>query len=223
MSEMFERKRGVQDSINIIKRNIKAYILEKDNSVYRTIAVELRKLLLDKNAPRTFINKEETGNKSLFELYYGDGTEILLQSFLSPKENTKKTESNNYNTVTSALYLNRIDILRKAMAENNLVNLTQWLNESLFYHETKAQTLRVVLKHMADKEGAHIINPKKNDITRSISIAIINEPITPSNVPFLVASDNNWTQLRMSIISVKFSRLRCFLNSLNYSPFFVNI
>ena len=80
------------------------------------------------------------------------------------------------------------------MAKNNLVNLTQWLDEPVFYHKAKAQTLRMTLQHMADKEGAHIINPKKNDI-RSFSISIINEPITPSNVPLLTASDNNWTQL----------------------------
>ena len=81
MSEMFELERGVQDSINNIKRNIKAYLLEKDNSVYRIIAVELRKLLLDKKAPGSFIKKEKRVTKSLFELYYGDGIEILFQSF----------------------------------------------------------------------------------------------------------------------------------------------
>lgn len=193
MSKMFEMKRGVQDSINIIKRNIKVHVFEEDNSVYRSVAVELRKLLLDKNASATFIDKGQDNNKSLFELYYGDGTGILLQSFLNPREETKKTESNSY-TVTSAFYGNRIDILKKPIGKNNLVSLTQWLDEPLFYHNSKAQTLRAVLNHIAGKEGSHIINPRKNDIT-SFAIAVLEGPITPSNLPLLVASNDNWNQL----------------------------
>lgn len=195
MSKMIELKRGVQDSINIIKRNIKAYVFEEDNSVYRTVAVELRKLLLDKSASATFIEKGKKNNKSLFELYYGDGTDILLRSFLNPRKNTKKTESNSH-TVTSTLYLNRADILHKAMGEKNLINLNQWLDEPLLYHKSKLQTLRMVLNHIADKEGAHIINPeKRKDNIMGTAITLISEPITSSNVAFLVASDNNWTQL----------------------------
>ncbi len=199
MSEMFELKRGVQDSINIIKRNIKAYVFEEDNSVYRTVAVELRKLLLDKNAPATFIEKGKKNNKSLFELYYGDGADILLQSFLNPRENTKKTESNSH-TVTSAFYLNRVDILHKAIGESNLVSLNQWLDEPLLYHKSKLQTLHMILNHIADKEGAHIINPeKRKDNIMGTTITLVSEPITSSNVPFLVASDNNWTQFIIDV------------------------
>ena len=121
MSEISEIKRGVQDSINNIERSIKAYVFEEDNSVYRTVAVELRKLLLDKNAPASFIKKGEKNNKSLFELYYDDGKDILLQSFLNPRENTKKNNLSSQ-TVTSDLCLTRTGVLQKAMDESNLVN-----------------------------------------------------------------------------------------------------
>ena len=195
MSKMIELKRGVQDSINIIERNIKAYIFEEDNSVYRTVAVELRKLLLDKKASATFVEKGKK-NKSLFELYYGDATDILLQSFLTQQKNIKKP--NTSQVVTSSLHLDRMSILRKAKGDNNLVSLTHWLNEPLFYYEEIPQTLRGVLKHIANKEGAHIVNPnsiKKKDNITSTAIALVSEPITSSNVEFLVASNKNWNQL----------------------------
>ena len=216
MSKMVELKRGVQDSINIIKRNIKAYVFEEDNSVYRSVAVELRKLLLDKKASASFVEKGKKNNKSLFELYYGDGTEILLRSFLTQQENVKKTEVSQ--TVTSALHLDRISILRKAKGDNNLVSLTQWLNEPLFYYEEKPQTLRKVLKHIANKEGAHVVNPnsiKKKDNITGTAIALVSEPITSSNVEFLVASNKNWNQLiieaGMRLLNAKKASDRSFL------------
>ena len=189
MSEI-ELKRGVKDSINIIQRNIKVYIFEKDYSVYRTVAVELRKLLLDNNASASFDKKEKQNCKSIFELYYG--TDILLKSFLEFKKDQSKSNSDVFfRQCTPNGYIRREDILYHAISNNSkLVPLRKWLNEPFVYHESGAgYTPYKLLNHMAGKEGAHIINPKKGDITGP-AISILHKD-TP-NLPLGIASINCW-------------------------------
>ena len=81
MNEMEEVKKGVQDSIDIIKRNVKAYIFERDDSTYRSIAIELRKILLDTNATASFTGFKRKHQRSLFELYYGNGKKYITAVF----------------------------------------------------------------------------------------------------------------------------------------------
>ncbi len=45
---------AVRDSIDNIKLGVKAYVFDGQRSAYRTVAVELRKLILDADSARSF-------------------------------------------------------------------------------------------------------------------------------------------------------------------------
>lgn len=192
MNEMAEMQKGVQHYINIIKRSIKAYVFEEDDSMYRIVATEMRKLLLDTNAAASF-TKDKKNKMSLFELFYGNGKNILLQSFLEILKGEQRTESNNRVPVTPTIYFSRSDILCEAMYDDNLVSLPKWIEEPFVYDNFlgTVQTPRMILNYMAGKEGSHIINPKKTDIRKGPQMALTDRIPTSSELPDF---PNHWAQ-----------------------------
>ena len=125
---MNEMEKRVKHSISNIQRSVKAYVFDKDDSAYLTVAVELRKLLLDNNAAESFIKKErgkKNNKRNLFEIYCGtNGKNIYLKSFLRDSKNTKRAEAKSHISVTPNIYESRIDILCEAIhGSNGLVRL----------------------------------------------------------------------------------------------------
>ena len=113
---------------------------------------------------------------------------MLLQSFLETRVDKKITGTNSHVPVTPSIYLNRSDILFKANQSDNLVNLSNWLNEYFVHTDGVPKKLCEILDYIADKEGAHSINPKKNDIRKGPRATIIKGSFTPADLSALVPS-----------------------------------
>ena len=183
---MKEIERGVRHSISNIQRSVNAYVFEREDSAYRVVAVELRKLLLDTNAAASFAAKgrKSKKNKSLFELQFGSGKYLHLRSFIPDPVNQKRAED--YIAVTPNVYANRIDILCNAMHGGRMVTLPAWLNEP-FVHNSNGTVMKVrtVLQNIADKEGAHIINLSERDKRTDVRIAFAPGPVKGEDVTSL--------------------------------------
>lgn len=151
---------AVQDSIKNIERSIRAYVFDGENSAYRVVAIELRKLLLDARAAASFnpSHKKKKIRRNVFELHFGKGEFIQLRSFM-PDPDTQE-EDNDLIDVMPFAYLNKVDILSRALHYGNMVTLPSWLEEP-FTRSYTGSVLKVgtALKYIADKEGSHIIKP----------------------------------------------------------------
>ena len=88
---MNEIERGVRHFISNIQRSVNAYVFDGEDSAYRVVAVELRKLLLDTNAAASFAPKgrKRKKNRNLYELHFGSGKYIYLRSFMPEPEDQK--------------------------------------------------------------------------------------------------------------------------------------
>ncbi|MYB48628.1 MAG: hypothetical protein F4X72_05060 [Dehalococcoidia bacterium] len=185
---MSEIERGVQHSISTIRRSVEAYVFERDDSAYRVVAVELRKLLLDTNAAASFAPKSR-GNKnkrSLFELHYGRGKNILVRSFMPDTEDQKRSESEDYMAVSPSIYKSRIDILCGATSGSRLVALPIWLDEPFVHNDDGAVLkVRTVLQDIADKEGAHIIRLAGRDKREDVRVAFAPGPVSGEDIASL--------------------------------------
>ena len=185
---MSEIERGVQHSISTIRRSVEAYVFKRDDSAYRVVAVELRKLLLDTNAAASFApgRRKKNRKRSLFELKYGSGKNILLRSFMADGESQERSESEEYVAVSPRIYANRIDILNGATRDGRLVTLPVWLDEP-FVHNNDGAVLKVrtVLQDIADREGAHIISLKGRDKREDVRIALAPGPVNGEDVTSL--------------------------------------
>ena len=185
---MSEIERGVQHSISIIRRSVEAYVFERDDSAYRVVAVELRKLLLDTNAAASFAprSRKKKRKRSLFELQYGIGKNILLRSFMPEPQEQERSESEAYMAVSPSIYANRIDILCGATRGGRLVTLPVWLDEP-FVHNNDGAVLKVrtVLQDIGGREGAHIISLKGRDKREDVRIAFAPGPVNGEDVTSL--------------------------------------
>ena len=153
---------SVAHSIATIERGVTEYIFEEDDSGYRRVATELRKLLMDQDAVNSFrksILRAKTA-RSIFELQFGNGKNIFLKSFGT----VRKIESSAYVDVTPDTYRDRQDILFAATQGGELVSLRDWLQEDLA-HTSKGEVLKVgtTIQRVAGREGSHIINPIGDD------------------------------------------------------------
>ena len=185
---MSELARGVDHSIGNIRRSVKAYVFDGDDSAYRVVAVELRKLLLDTNAAASFAPKVKKGKnkRSLFELHYGSGKNILVRSFIPEQADKESPESNDYVAVSPNIYPNRTDILWTATHGGRLVNLLAWLDEPFVHNNSGAvMKVRTVLHYIAGKEGAHIISSKGRDEREDVRIAFSASLVATEDVPSL--------------------------------------
>ena len=189
---MNELEQGVQHSINILIRNVRAYVFEEDDSSYRVVATELRKLLLDADAAASFYaknkGKRSKGKTSLFELCYGEGKRIHIRADV-PNSDSK------YKPTSPSIYVNRGDILYHSTHGGHLTSLPEWLDKH-FVHDSKGTVMKIstVLKYIADKEGAHIINPKRVDKRDEARIAVFKRQ--PNKVELEDDSNfiNHWEQ-----------------------------
>ena len=169
---------SVRHSISSIEKGIKNYVFHEDGSAYRIVVIELRKLLVDKDAVASFrrsIRRAKSAN-SVFELQYGNGKNIMLKSF------SRRIESSEYVDITPNVYSDRRDILYSATCAGNLVPLGEWLDEYLAYSRN-GEILKVgtAIKYIAGKEGSHIINPVR-DKREDIGITFFSSEPTPDQL-----------------------------------------
>ena len=168
-----ELQKAYCDSIKIIARNVASYVYEAESTAYQAVAVELRKLLLDKKSAESF----GYHGKTVFEVCVGKPKRVLLHSF--DERRTKKGHafsSTNFRSITPLVYPKKEAIIHAAKNSSHLVTLENWLNESPFFDKSgKQMTVRQILLHIADKEGAHIINQRERDIRPNITFTITRE------------------------------------------------
>ena len=153
---------SVAHSIGTIERGVKEYVFEGDDSAYRRVATELRKLLADQSAVNSFRKSMQRAKtaRSIFELHYGNGKNIFLRSFGT----VRKTDTDDFVNITPDTYHVRQDILFAATQGGELVSLRDWLEEDLA-HTSKGEVLKVgtAIKRIVGREGSHIINPIGDD------------------------------------------------------------
>ncbi len=185
---------SVGHSISEIERGLKASVFPGKDSAYRDVATELRKLLVDRRATASFQKSipRAKHTEDLLELPYGTGQKIRLQSFCPPR----KTATDNYVDIPPNIYRIRADILSAATHGGPRVSLRAWLDEHLAYTR-KGQILKVgtAIKHIAGREGSHIINPGGEE-RENIESAFVSEEPQPeaiSNIDF--NQTNPWRQL----------------------------
>lgn len=144
----------MRDSIDNVKLGVKAYIFDGRRAAYRTVAVELRKLLLDANSARSFGARGKA--PTLFRLAFGRPDKIYLQSLRARSDSDRGA---GYVDVGPPLHPDLKDILRHASDDDRLVSLREWLNESPVRdaHGAVRKTSSTLLD-IADKEGAHAIH-----------------------------------------------------------------
>ena len=132
----------VQLSLDNMHRAILSYIFEEDQSAYQTVAVELRKLLLDKNAPKSW--DKSTKRQSLFELVYGRRDDIYVSGLPSDG--------------SVSMFFHPEIMLACASSSDGLVTMKDWLAQR---HVTSPdgleRTHETLLLDVADMEGAHIL------------------------------------------------------------------
>ena len=184
---------SVGHSISEIERGIKAYVFQEEDSAYRDVATELRKLLVDRRATASFQKSilRAKNIECLLELHYGNGKKIFLQSFCPPG----KTAADNYVDITPNIYRAREDILYAATHGGPQVSLREWLDEHLAYTR-KGHILKVgtAIKHIAGREGSHIINPV-GDKREDIGIAFVSEEPQPEDIRNIDFNQTNpWRQ-----------------------------
>lgn len=171
---------SVRHSISNIERGIRTYVFQDDDSAYRSVATELRKILVDKDGVASFrksIKRAKSAN-SLFELHYGNGRKILLRSFVPDRTG----ETSDYMDVTPDIYRAREDILYCATHGGKLVSLHEWLKEHLACTRDGAMLkVGTAIMYIAGKEGSHIINPV-GDKREDIGIAFTSRELTPKEV-----------------------------------------
>lgn len=184
---------SIRHSISIVEKCIKEYIFQEDDSAYRSVATELRKLLMDKNAVASFQNSISRAKnvKNLLELYYGNGRKILLKSF----RKVQQLGTDDFIDVTPDVYRTREDLLYYATHGGSLVSLRKWLEEHLAYTRN-GEILKVgtAIKYIAGTEGSHIINPVRDE-REDIGIAFSSKHPTPENIKDIDFNRTNpWRQ-----------------------------
>ena len=187
---------SVEDSSSIIENGIKGYVLEGQESAYRIVATELRKLLLDRNAVSSFkksISRAKNA-RCLLELHFGNGRKIFLRSFGA----VRPAGLGDFGDVTPSVYMEREDIIYAAANEGKPTSLHEWLKEDLaFVSKGQIWNVHTALGHMAGREGSHIINPVGDAREARVDVAItfLSEVPKPEEMPTIDFNQYNpWRQ-----------------------------
>lgn len=142
---------AVADSIANIEMGVGAYVFRDQRAAYRTVAVELRKLLLDPNTARSFGATSRTS--TLMGLAFGKLDQIDIQSMKPGSAN-----DTGWVDVGPPLYPDSRAILLHARGLDQRISLRDWLSESAVTDANgAARRTDRALKDIADKEGAHSI------------------------------------------------------------------
>ena len=180
---------AVQHSIDIIQSGIKSFVYDNREAAYRSVSTELRKLLLDKNAAKSFSKSLGESAKSVFELYYGNGSSIFVKSFATKKELKDKDDF----IVTPAIYFERRDILYHATKQGQRVDVHVWLNEPLAFSPSgKIISVGTAINLISGKEGAHIIDPRGSEWMK-VGLNLSDFASTSENIASLYYH-NPWRQ-----------------------------
>ena len=199
---------AVGHSISEIQSGIEAYVYQSDDSAYRRVVTELRKLLVDVDAVQSFrkSTSRAKGARNLIELHYGNGRNIRLKSFRPSKVGV----ASDFVDVTPDTYAFREDILHAATHDATLVSLRTWLDEDLAY-DRNGRILKVgtTIKYIAGREGAHIINPV-GDARDDASIAFFDKQPSPHELENTDFNQSNpWRQFvidaGMRLLEAKFT------------------
>lgn len=182
---------AVRESLANIDWSVRSYLVEGKHSLYRTVAVELRKLLLDKDSVRSFLGRGEKRH-NLFEAAFGKGDRIYLQSFLSGPGSA----TDGYFDVGPPLYPSPASVLIHARNDDKLVPLREWLEECTVHDSTGAiRKTANILRDIANKEGAHIINREKKDYRNEAGITLLPVGVEPTIEELTAANwEANWQQ-----------------------------
>ena len=147
---------GAHDAMDNIHSNIMDYIFKFRRSAYRNIATDLRTLLLDTNAIKSFGGRWKETNQSLFEVVYRQDGNIFIPAMVkgwSAKDKARIEETSMPITPAPAT------LITKMRTTENMVPLSNWL-EADYVRTKKRGWLKVnrLLRLTADREGAHLLN-----------------------------------------------------------------
>ena len=154
-------ERRIELSLDNMQRATLSYVYEGKRSAYQTVATELRKLLLDKDAPRSWV--KGTKRQSLFELVHGRRDDIHINGLPSDG--------------SVPCFLHPELMLAYAGSDIELEPMKDWLSRSYVTSpDGLARTHETLLRDVADKEGAHIIGSRSGkDAWKGFGIGLISE------------------------------------------------
>ena len=152
-----EMKTGATDALANLDSAVRLYIFENQRSAYRTVLTNLRVLLLDKHAVRSFGGRWKKTNLCLLEAVYGHGDCIFLQS-LKIMDMIGYIPGLLYGP---SLYSDPAALIKRARRADHLMPLNAWLDEGYVEDQGNIKEVRTLLDDLADKEGAHVIGVGK--------------------------------------------------------------
>ncbi len=186
---------SLADSVAIIRDGIFDYIYGGRPAAYRNVAVELRKLLLDKNAVASFVGRKNTRAPSnLIELAYGN--KVYLRSFLPKGGGLEDSESDGWRNSGPSRRVSSEYILVDAHKTENLVLLRDWLSEcSVRDNNGTIRGNGVIIEDIAGKDGSHIIDRKPAYWRNGVGFALVPSSINLADVDITkLGYESNWEQ-----------------------------
>ena len=172
-AEQIQLARNVAYSWKQLATGINGYVYNNDSTAFLSIAVVLRKLLLDKGSANSFQQKSD----SIVELFLVDGEKIFLRGFEVSKRRKSVAQ-------TPPLYHHKSDIIYDAVYRGKLMPLNRWLDGAIVHaQQGDVLTTSEIIKSVADKQGAHIIKRKpKIDAFGGASLALISPDVPASEI-----------------------------------------
>ena len=104
-----ELRRDVQGTVQNVLLNADAFIFRGETSANEPVSVHLRKLLLDRNAPRSFDKKSKHPN--LLALAYGAVGKVIVNEGL-PLKQSQDEAGREWVPETPSLYTSPTNIIR---------------------------------------------------------------------------------------------------------------
>lgn len=187
-----ELENAVQDALANIEHSIISY-LDGRIETYRTIATNLRALLLDRNAVQSYLGRGAVVN-NLFEAVYGVDT-VCLQSFLDENGEIRGDILDKDSVaVGPPLYVGADYVLVSAKKVEDMIPLGGWLQEcSVRDFDGTLRTTGEVIHSIANTEGAHFIEARKRRINTQTGIGL-SRPNAPYPVPREELDFHPWYQ-----------------------------
>ncbi|MCY3853650.1 MAG: hypothetical protein OXF77_00030 [Thaumarchaeota archaeon] len=189
-------EKGVEHSVQAIQKGVVSYIYDNEDLAYKSVATELRKLLID-NCQNNNILRKLKSKRSMFELCYGKCEYIHIQSF---KKGGLKQDNEWRGYSPPLIHPPRTRILTNALQKESPVSLKDWLGEHICYSQEKGYSLNTkkIIKLIANQEGAHIDLNKdiRNENYRFVFSPhqLTNENINDGTLEKLLANQDPWGQ-----------------------------
>ena len=185
-SELEDLRHFIQGMLQNILLNADAFIFKHETSAYESVSVQVRKLLLDGNAPRSY--DKATRHPNLLALAYGGADHIFVNDNPAPRR-SQDEQGYDWFPKTPSLYASPESMISVAWNGTRQLNLRDWLNHYVTgchavgcrcaEGSKRSEKVSELLRFFADKEGAHRLNHQRERGGIAISSADAQDGLRP--------------------------------------------